>query len=746
MKKLFLSIVSMVTAVSLMVLPASAAFELDGVQAEEGDISSYVKVEEVSFGEPEPIAQPMIEPEELYKMEWTGELFDAGQNGEEIQPMADLPDLSVRNLKIEAGDMTSPYPAGMPMYYTFQLLNYGTADANGAEVIIKLDGAVATKPVPMGNVPAGKGGNIRFRGPEMTPGTHTMEIVVNPDQKITESNYNNNSTASSFAYKACFELVAVSMTSHKQMDETMVPTYEVGESVTFTMDFQNSGLLDVKNVPVNLYGTFRAPGEPPVTSQMGYTNYISELPAKTRMKSTVKLTFTKEASARISFVLDPEKILGDMDYSNNTAEASLRVAGGTDTKYALCIGVNKDTDPEPGYFAEIVQEAHKNFSEAGIKSTFNGNPNIDFLLSINSNSSRKQLASDVLFFDGHGNEKCMSFWSNNNHTGIYALNQETVGVTSDGTGEKSIFSGMMGKDFQNVKLANFIGCKTGDLLGGASDPTPIADFAIKQGAEAALGFHGEIYGQTKDSKAWIVNYAGNLANGYSMQEAISIANDNYPKADLVKKAVVFGNGDYRLFNTTKNMIAQKNQSDIQKVSANNILQSPVKIQDLPRKYILQEKATDHPEYTSVYALLKKLDDNFREEDYLLSVNPYTSNGDEQMIQLEYCIEGKIKTSKYYMLHYKNGEIYDITGSFSQEMFSDTYHAEKELLERVQEYETQAKTFSAEELEVEEGVKVTPKEKEYYYDYETGELKEIRKYILTYPDNTLLGHEDEILIP
>ena len=231
-----------------------------------------------------------------------------------------------------------------------------------------------------------------------------------------------------------------------------------------------------------------------------------------------------------------------------------------------------------------------------------------------------------------------------------------------------------------------------------------------------------------------------------MQEAISIANDNYPKADLVKKAVVFGNGDYRLFNTTKNMIAQKNQSDIQKVSANNILQSPVKIQDLPRKYILQEKATDHPEYTSVYALLKKLDDNFREEDYLLSVNPYTSNGDEQMIQLEYCIEGKIKTSKYYMLHYKNGEIYDITGSFSQEMFSDTYHAEKELLERVQEYETQAKTFSAEELEVEEGVKVTPKEKEYYYDYETGELKEIRKYILTYPDNTLLGHEDEILIP
>lgn len=191
---------------------------------------------------------------------------------------------------------------------------------------------------------------------------------------------------------------------------------------------------------------------------------------------------------------------------------------------------------------------------------------------------------------------------------------------------------------------------------------------------------------------------------------------------------------------------QKNQSNTQKASANNILQPPVEIQDLPGKYILQEKATDHPEYTAVYELLKKLDNSFREEEYLLSVNPYTNNGDEQMIQLEYCIEGKIKTSKYYMLHYGNGEIYDITGSFSKEVFRNTYHSEKELLKRVQEYEVQTKTFSDEEFEVERGVTVTPKEKEYYYDYETGELKEIRKYILTYPDNTLLGHEEEILIP
>ena len=312
MKKVISFLLSITLCSSMLTIFPAASWDLNEEQAVEGDISSYVQVEEVTFGEPEPIAKPLNE-EELYQLEWVGDLFEAETETDEAQPMADLPDLSVRNLKIEAGDMTSPYPAGMAMYYTFQLLNYGTADAENAEVIVKLDGAVATNPVPMGTVPAGKGGNIQFRGPEMAPGTHTMEIVVNPNNKIVESNYNNNTTSSSFTYKACFELIALSMTSHKQTDESMVPTYEVGENVTFTMDFQNIGLLDAKNVPIALYGTFREPGGQPVTSQMGYTNYIKELPAKTRMKSTVKLTFTKEASARISFVLDPEKILGDRD-------------------------------------------------------------------------------------------------------------------------------------------------------------------------------------------------------------------------------------------------------------------------------------------------------------------------------------------------------------------------------------------------------------------------------------------------
>lgn len=746
MKKLFLSIVSMVTAVSLMVLPASAAFELDGVQAEEGDISSYVKVEEVSFGEPEPIAQPMTEPEELYKMEWTGELFDAGQNGEEIQPMADLPDLSVRNLKIEAGDMTSPYPAGMPMYYTFQLLNYGTADANGAEVIIKLDGAVATKPVPMGNVPAGKGGNIRFRGPEMTPGTHTMEIVVNPDQKITESNYNNNSTASSFAYKACFELVAVSMTSHKQMDETMVPTYEVGESVTFTMDFQNSGLLDVKNVPVNLYGTFRAPGEPPVTSQMGYTNYISELPAKTRMKSTVKLTFTKEASARISFVLDPEKILGDMDYSNNTAEASLRVAGGTGTKYALCIGVNRDSGSESGNFLPNVQNAHQKFTEVGVVSTLNASPNIDFMLSINSQSNRKQLASDVLFFNGHASGKAICFRSNQNNTGVRYDDADKVVIPldySDGSKEKVSFAGVQKKDFQNVELVSFIGCSTGvKWMNGSTRMNSIAEIACDRGAQASIGFTETIHSRNLSGRQWIQNYLDKLCEGYTLQEALELASVN-SISDLSKYFISFGDINYRMVENTKKTYSLEDEP-------NNLIKEIYKLEhSLPHHNYDQVKAAECIEYQEVYDFINSVDSSFNSKDYYLSTNFYSEKSDSAIIRLQYYIEDKISTSKMYNLIYRDGKIMSIIKLPSSELFdNEEGEIEKSLLTRVQDYEKGQKERLMQKTEFEKNINVVEEQQVYYYDYQTNELKDIHTYTLEFLDegNTYDVYDEEILIP
>lgn len=747
MKKLISFLLSVTLCGSMLTIFPAASWDLDEQEVVEGDISSYVQVEEVTFGEPEPLTETLNE-EDLYQLEMVGDFFEVEANSQEeqsaVQPMADLPDLSVRNLRINSGDITSPYPAGMAMYYTFQLLNYGTADAEDAEIIVKLDGEVATNPVPMGTVPAGMGGNIQFRGPEMTPGTHTMEIVVNPDNKIVESNYDNNTTSSTFTYEACFELVAVEITSNKQGGESSVPTYKLGESVTFTMTFQNSGLLAVENVPIALFGTFRAPGEQPVTSQMGYTNYIAEMPAKTKMSAVVKLNFTREASARISFTLDPEEILGDMDYSNNTAETNLKIIPAT---YALCIGVNKDSDPESGHFAATVQQVHQIFTDAGIDSTYSASPNCDFLVSKNSYSNRNQLASDVLFFYGHGNEKCIAFWSNNNHTGVFAVDSKYVGTTNEETGEQTTFAGIMDEDFQYVKVANFIGCKTADQSEGGNDTRSIAQFANEQGAKASLGFHGEVYGETNDSKKWIVNYAENLADGYGAEESKNIASANFPEADLAKKAEVFGEKNYSLLNTSA-MAREAGNNSIEGLmmsDPNNLLSSPIKIQELSDAYILEEKASDHSEYQEIYNIIQSLDSEFKPEEYLLSIN--LNDSDQCTMMLQYCIEDTIMTSKYITVFYKEGTIYFIGESGQQvEMLSDTNALEEDLLKRVEEYQNQPQAYSVKEFDLEDGVTVTPTEKRFYYDYETGELKELRRYVFTYPDQTQYGYEEEILIP
>lgn len=83
MKKLFLSIVSVMTAVALMVLPASAAFELDDVQAEEGNLGVTEQNEVLSMSRE--IENPIrldIPCAELNLMQYTND--DTPKQGKEI--------------------------------------------------------------------------------------------------------------------------------------------------------------------------------------------------------------------------------------------------------------------------------------------------------------------------------------------------------------------------------------------------------------------------------------------------------------------------------------------------------------------------------------------------------------------------------------------------------------------------------------------------------------------------------------
>ena len=108
--------------------------------------------------------------------------------------------------------MTSPYPGGYPDELFIYCRTWNCWMRVGIQkIIVKLDGKVATSPLSIGTVPAGSVGTIKFKAPAMSAGKHTMEIVVNPTKKVTESNYDNNTTSTVFIYEARVELIAVSM-------------------------------------------------------------------------------------------------------------------------------------------------------------------------------------------------------------------------------------------------------------------------------------------------------------------------------------------------------------------------------------------------------------------------------------------------------------------------------------------------------------------------------------------------------
>ena len=738
MKKLISFLLSITLCSSMMTIFPAASWDLNEEQAVEGDISSYVQVEEVTFGEPEPIAEPLNE-EELYQLEWVGDLFEAETETDEAQPMADLPDLSVRNLKIEAGDMTSPYPAGMAMYYTFQLLNYGTADAENAEVIVKLDGAVATNPVPMGTVPAGKGGNIQFRGPEMTPGTHTMEIVVNPDNKIVESNYNNNTTSSSFTYKACFELIALSMTSNKQIDESTVPTYEVGESVTFTMDFQNIGLLDAKNVPIALYGTFREPGGQPVTSQMGYTNYIEELPAKTRMQAEVKLNFTKEASARISFVLDPEKILGDMDYSNNMAEALLKVVGARKTA-VIVASKHGENDPEhPGDdFTGFASDTYAEYQklESGI-------PSFDVYLKTQPTSTmlrgnlgeKKFMASDVITLFGHANFDSQIF-HHDNKGGIYKSGVIYLDHDWDSPKSEHQYVGIKSEDMQSVDLISFIGCKTAYKK---DNQTNLTICAVERGAKTAVGFKDTIYPWMSDGGSWIAIYANALASGNTVGDAIWIANTSEPYSTLAQNVVIEGDINTRLIDV--NPMKQIDQFEgINKVELN--IPYNASVMTYSDTQIKQGKDMLNGELLSE---MKKLNPNFETDYYKVMHKTYGS--DLQTITLFKVIPtevGNVMTDVNYTISIRDDVAFLLT--YSDQPTLEMLQKEKAIPERIQEFVKNGGENNVELPDIPNAeVNVDEDHVYYQYNYEKDELSYVVGYEITHLDEDGALSADEIVV-
>ena len=98
---------------------------------------------------------------------------------------------------------------------------------------------------------------------------------------------------------------------------------------------------------------------------------------------------------------------------------------------------------------------------------------------------------------------------------------------------------MLGLDLSNLKLAMFMGCKTGQGgVGGANLPTK----AVEKGAKCAVGFRYNI--MCDDAKGWIEDFSELIKDSdYTVEKACNAlkAYEDY-KYTTMTSFVLCGNG------------------------------------------------------------------------------------------------------------------------------------------------------------------------------------------------------------
>ena len=479
---------------------------------------------------------------------------------------------------------------------------------------------------------------------------------------------------------------------------------------------------------------------------MGYTNYIEELPAKTRMQAEVKLNFTKEASARISFVLDPEKILGDMDYSNNMAEALLKVVGARKTA-VIVASKHGENDPEhPGHdFTGFASDTYAEYQKLE-----SGTPSFDVYLKTQPTSTmlrgnlgeKKLMASDVITLFGHANFDNQIFHYDNKG-GIYKCGVVYFDHDWDSPDSGHQYVGLKSEDMQSVDLISFIGCKTAYKK---DNQTNLTICAVERGAKTAVGFKDTIYPWMSDGGSWIAIYANALASGNTVGDAIWIANTSEPYSTLAQNVVIEGDINTRLGDVNTRLIDVNPMKQIDQFEGINKVELNIPYNASVMTYsdtqIKQGKDMLNGELLSE---MKKLNPNFETDYYKVMHKTYGS--DLQTITLFKVIPtevGNVMTDVNYTISIRDDVAFLLT--YSDQPTLEMLQKEKAIPERIQEFVKNGGENNVELPDIPNAeVNVDEDHVYYQYNYEKDELSYVVGYEITHLDEDGALSADEIVV-
>lgn len=377
------------------------------------------------------------------------------------------------------------------------------------------------------------------------------------------------------------------------------------------------------------------------------------------------------------------------------------------TYYAYSIGVNHGTTNSglSGNFVPNVKYANTCYGMInGITSYYNDKPTVSYMKG-NNPAGVRRIASRVVWLNGHANNTTLVF-NHNNLGGTY-----DTGVYYGYDTTKC--AGLLSTSMSGVDLISFVGCET------ANGTTNLASRARSQGATTAIGFTKSITSRSTDGQGWCRKFNDALALGHTISSAISYATSFYPNADLDNYIKVYG--------STTNKIASSGSvaslSDMSQTQGFQILNSNIVYKNIGN---IQNKSLVNysGELSNIISRISEYDNSFNIDDYAVTVNMYSEDGQSGIITFTYTI-GDILTNKAYVATIENNVVTDIicnNVAVSQKAENAIVGQKKNINENsLKELVAVHKSRNDVKQNKTAMQNVVSEEENYYYDYNTNML-------------------------
>lgn len=231
-------------------------------------------------------------------------------------------------------------PAEFVLTYRFHLANFSDVDVAQVPVTIyfnlKGNSLVKQGSTTVSNIKAGHYQLVEFKFPAVEAGSWVMTLEANQPRAFAETNYKNNALSKNFVYTNQAELVAESISvvdANPKFDADGHQILFYDMKTTFEFTVSNIGSSPANGVLLQVPAAFQdATGAYPAMLSQGKM----DLPAHTRRRAQLNITFTKPSTAQIGVVLNSDKSCPEINYDNNETHEVFSIV-----KY------NPETGPEP---------------------------------------------------------------------------------------------------------------------------------------------------------------------------------------------------------------------------------------------------------------------------------------------------------------------------------------------------------------------------------------------------------------